>query len=210
LNSNSHSSPFRLAILGSGKGSNARALIEAATHSKLHYEPVLLISDIADAGILNLGEEFKIPAYFFNPGPFKTKFSEEREQQLVSLLREAKIDFIALAGFMRVIKEPLLAAFPKRIINIHPSLLPCFPGLEAWRQAVDARVSKSGCTVHLVDHGIDTGAILGQTCVPLLQNDTAESLHTRIQKAEHELYPRIVDAFAKQLSLCQPCLMPMK
>lgn len=191
--------PLRLAILGSGKGSNARALIEASQKSSLCYEPALIISDIEDAGILKLAEEFQIPARFFKPGPFKTKFSEEREQQLVALLRELKIDFLALAGFMRVIKEPLLAAFPERIVNIHPSLLPRFPGLAAWRQAVEAKASESGCTVHLVDHGIDTGHILGQTRVPVFNTDTAENLHARIQEAEHELYPRMVDAFAKTL-----------
>ncbi|MFZ4116324.1 MAG: phosphoribosylglycinamide formyltransferase [Chthoniobacterales bacterium] len=195
----SSSPPLRIAILGSGKGSNARALIEATRQSKLHYEPVLLISDIADAGILKLGEEFGIVAHFFDPGSFKTKFSQEREQQLAAFLYESKIDFIALAGFMRVIKEPLLTAFPKRILNIHPSLLPHFPGLAAWRQAIDAGATESGCTVHLVDYGIDTGKILGQARVPISQADTAETLHIRIQEAEHELYPRIVDAFAEKL-----------
>jgi len=191
--------PLKLAILGSGKGSNARALIEASKQSKLYYETVLLITDIPHAGILRLGEEFQIPAYFFSPGPFKTKFAPEREQELVTLLREAKVDFIALAGFMRVIKEPLLAAFPKRILNIHPSLLPHFPGREAWEQAIDAGARESGCTVHLVDHGIDTGEILGQESVPIFQNDTANTLHLRIQEAEHRLYPCIVNTVAKTL-----------
>lgn len=195
-----HSSFLRLAILGSGKGTNAQALIEASRQSDLHYRPVLLVSDIADAGILKLGEKYGIPTQFFGPGdsaPFKTKFSEEREQELVELLVNAHIDFIALAGFMRVVKNPLLRAFPNRILNIHPSLLPHFPGKEAWRQAIDAGVHESGCTVHLVDHNIDTGAILRQMPVSVFQHDTPESLHVRIQQAEHELYPLVVDAFAK-------------
>ncbi|MCF7729192.1 MAG: phosphoribosylglycinamide formyltransferase [Chthoniobacterales bacterium] len=192
-------SPLKLAILGSGKGSNARALIEASRQAQLHYEVVLLITDISNAGILTLGEEFQIPSYYFNSGSFKTKFAPEREQELVTLLHKANIDFIALAGFMRVIKEPLLAGFPKRILNIHPSLLPHFPGLKAWQQAIDAGASESGCTVHLVDHGIDTGEILGQTRVPIFRNDTAETLHVRIQEAEHSLYPHITDTFAKNL-----------
>jgi phosphoribosylglycinamide formyltransferase-1 len=125
--------------------------------------------------------------------------SPEAEEKVVSLLKEAKADFVILAGFMRVIKEPLLRAFPGRILNIHPSLLPAFRGLEAWRQALEARVPETGCTVHLVDAGVDTGKILGQSRVPVLPGDTAESLHARIQVAEHELYPRIVREFAKGL-----------
>src|SRR5947208_1938395 len=109
--------PLRLTILGSGKGSNCRALLEASSREVLHYAPVLVISDVAEAGILKCAEEFQIPSCFIEPGFFKTKFSEEAEEQLVTLLQEAKVDFIALAGFMRVIKEPLLTAFPGRILN---------------------------------------------------------------------------------------------
>ena len=125
--------------------------------------------------------------------------SPEAEGEVVRLLTEAQVDFVVLAGFMRVIKEPLLKAFPGRILNIHPSLLPDFRGLEAWRQAVDTGVAESGCTVHMVDAGVDTGRVLGQSRVPLLPGDTAESLHARIQKAEHELYPRMVMEFAEGL-----------
>ena len=144
-------------------------------------------------------EEFNIASHFVAPGLFKTKLSEEAEQVIVQLFQKAQVDFIVLAGFMRVIKEPLLAAFPKKILNIHPSLLPKFPGLNAWRQALEANEHTSGCTVHLVDSGVDTGTILGQKQVPILTNDTAEILHARIQTAEHELYPRIVNEFAKRL-----------
>jgi len=191
--------PLRLGILGSGKGSNFRALVEASRQQELNYTPVLVISDVADAGILKIAEEFHISARFLEPGPFKTKFSEEAEQQLVELLQEAKIDFLALAGFMRVIKQPLLEAFSGRILNIHPSLLPQFPGLMSWKQAFEANVKEAGCTVHLVDAGVDTGKILGQTRVPILASDTPEVLHARIQLAEHELYPGIVNEFALQL-----------
>jgi phosphoribosylglycinamide formyltransferase-1 len=123
----------------------------------------------------------------------------EAEEELVRLLREARVEFVVLAGFMRVIKEPLLRAFPGRILNIHPSLLPDFRGLEAWRQALEAGVPEAGCTVHLVDAGVDTGAILGQSRVPVLPGDTAESLHARIQVAEHELYPRMVREFGQTI-----------
>jgi phosphoribosylglycinamide formyltransferase-1 len=126
--------------------------------------------------------------------------STEAEEEIVRILREVQVDFVVLAGYMRVIKEPLLKVFPGRILNIHPSLLPTFRGLEAWRQALEAGVPEAGCTVHLVDEGVDTGKILGQSRVPVLPGDTAETLHARIQVAEHELYPRIVREFAAGIS----------
>jgi len=192
-------SPLRLGILGSGKGSNFRVLAEAARSKPCFYEPVIVLSDVADAGILKLADQFKIPSRFVAPGPFKTKLTEAIEQEIVAHLQAAQVDFVALAGFMRVIKEPLLKAFPGRILNIHPSLLPQFPGLAAWKQACEAHVAETGCTVHLVDEGIDTGKILGQSRIPVFSNDTPETLHARIQVAEHELYPRIVNEFAAQL-----------
>jgi len=191
--------PRLIGILGSGKGSNFRALAEAHRAGTLGCDPVIVLSDVEDAGILNLAWEFGVPARFVAPGPFRTKMTPESETELVRLLREAGVDFVVLAGFMRVIKEPLLNAFPGRILNIHPSLLPAFRGLEAWRQAVEAGVAEAGCTVHLVDAGVDTGTVLGQSRVPLLPGDTAETLHARIQVAEHELYPRMVREFAEGL-----------
>lgn len=194
------SRPLRFGVLGSGKGSNFRALAEAWRAGSLGCKPVLVLSDIEGAGILALGEEFGIRAHFVPPGPFRTKMSPEAEEELVRLLREAGVDFVVLAGFMRVIKEPLLEAFPGRILNIHPSILPAFRGLEAWRQALEAGAPEAGCTVHLVDAGVDTGKILGQSSVSVLPGDSAESLHARIQVAEHELYPRMVREFAEGLS----------
>ena len=195
---NPSSRPLRLGILGSGKGSNFRALVEVARKNNLSYETVLVISDVESAGILTSAEEVGITSKFIPPGFYKTKLSEEAEQQFIFALQAAEVDFIALAGFMRVIKEPLLAAFPEKIINIHPSVLPAFPGLEAWKQALEANVPETGCTVHYVDAGIDSGKILGQSRVPILPGDTAETLHARIQEAEHELYPRIVEELAKK------------
>lgn len=189
----------RFGVLGSGKGSNFRALTEAFQVGTLCAQPVIVLSDVEHAGILDLGRELELPSRFVSPGPFRTKMSPAAEAEIVRLLREAKVDFVVLAGFMRVIKELLLQAFPRRILNIHPSLLPAFRGLEAWRQAVEAGVPEAGCTVHLVDFGVDTGRILGQSRVPLLHGDTAESLYARIQIAEHELYPRIVREFAEKL-----------
>jgi len=191
---------LRFGVLGSGKGSNFRALAEAWRAGTLGCTPVIVLSDIETAGILGLAKGFGIPRHFVAPGPFRTKMSTEAEGEIVRLLEEAKVDFVVLAGFMRVIKEPLLRAFPGRILNIHPSLLPTFRGLEAWRQALEAGVPEVGCTVHLVDEGVDTGKILGQSRVPVLPGDTAETLHARIQVAEHELYPRIVREFAEGIS----------
>jgi phosphoribosylglycinamide formyltransferase-1 len=190
---------MRIGILGSGKGSNFRALAEAFQSGTLGCEPVIVLSDVENAGILDLAKSFDIPGHFVAPGPFRTKMAPEAEAELVQLLQEAQVDFIVLAGYMRVIKEPLLKAFPGRIINIHPSLLPNFRGLAAWSQALEAGVPQTGCTVHLVDAGVDTGTILGQSIVPVLADDTAESLHARIQVAEHELYPRMVREFAQGL-----------
>ena len=191
---------LRFGVLGSGKGSNFRALAEAWRAGTLGCTPVIVLSDIETAGILGLAKGFGIPRHFVAPGPFRTKMSTEAEGEIVRLLEEAKVDFVVLAGFMRVIKEPLLRAFLGRILNIHPSLLPTFRGLEAWRQALEAGVPEAGCTVHLVDEGVDTGKILGQSRVPVLPGDTAETLHARIQVAEHELYPRIVREFAAGIS----------
>jgi len=190
---------LRFGVLGSGKGSNFRALAEAFQSGTLGARPVIVLSDVEHAGILDLAREFEIPSLFISPGSFRTKMSSEAEAEIVRLLREARVAFVVLAGFMRVIKEPLLQAFPGRILNIHPSLLPAFRGLDAWRQAVEAGVPEAGCTVHLVDAGVDTGEILGQSRVPVLPSDTAESLHARIQVAEHELYPRIVREYAAHL-----------
>ncbi len=190
---------FCFGVLGSGKGSNFRALAEAFRAGTLGCEPKIVLSDVERAGILDLSRSFDIPGLYVSPGPFQTKMSPEAEEEIIRLLREAQVDFVVLAGFMRVIKEPLLKAFPGRILNIHPSLLPAFRGLEAWRQALEAGVPEAGCSVHFVDSGVDTGKILGQSRVPVLPGDTAESLHERIQIAEYELYPRMVREFAQEL-----------
>jgi phosphoribosylglycinamide formyltransferase-1 len=121
----------------------------------------------------------------------------EIEEQLVKMLRDAGVELVVLAGFMRLLHEPMLKAFPRRIINIHPSLLPKFPGLEAWKQALIAGETVTGCTVHYVDERIDHGQILAQKEVKILPNDTAESLHARIQVLEHELYPAIIAEFCE-------------
>jgi phosphoribosylglycinamide formyltransferase-1 len=188
---------FRIGVLGSGKGSNLEAIAKARQAGHLPAELALVLTDVQDAGILARGAEFNIPARFIAPGKFRTKLDEEAESKYVEALREARIDLVVLAGFMRVLKGEFLRAFAGRIINIHPSLLPSFPGLEAWKQALDYGVKVTGCTVHFVDAGVDAGPIIAQKTVPVLQTDTPEALHQRIHAAEHELYPRCIAALAR-------------
>ena len=189
--------PFRLGILGSGKGSNFVALAEACASGKIPAQVALVLSDVEGAGILAHARERKVPAQFIPPGKFRTKLDEDAERAFVGALQEAKVDLVVLAGFMRVLKGDFLRAFEGRIVNIHPSLLPSFPGLEAWKQALDHGVKVTGCTVHFVDAGVDAGPIIGQQTVPVLDNDTPGSLIQRIHGAEHELYPQCVAAIAR-------------
>ena len=184
-------------MLGSGKGSNFVAVADACRAGSVPAEVALVLSDVAEAGILAEAQERSVPARFMAPGKFRTKLEEEPERAYIEALRGAEVDLVVLAGFMRVLKDALLNAFAGRIINIHPSLLPAFPGLEAWKQALAHGVKVTGCTVHFVDAGVDSGPIIGQQTVPVLDNDTAETLHQRIQVAEHELYPRCVGAIAR-------------
>jgi len=185
-----------LGILGSGKGSNCRAILEQIRSGQLEAECRVVVSDVADAGILAIAREFGVPQVYLPPGKFRTKLESEREEQLVRLLREAGVELVVLAGFMRVLKAPLLEAFPRRIINLHPSLLPKFPGREAWAQALAAGERVTGCTVHYVDAGVDSGEIIAQREVPILPNDTPASLHARIQMAERELFPAVISRLA--------------
>jgi phosphoribosylglycinamide formyltransferase-1 len=156
----------------------------------LPAEITLVISDVEDAKILDHAKELGIPNKFINPGKFRTKLDDTAETTYIKALKDSGAQWVALAGFMRILKGDFLRAFGQKVINIHPSLLPAFPGLEAWKQAYDYGVKVTGCTVHLVDHGIDTGRILAQGVVPVLEDDTSTTLHQRIQKEEHRLYPR--------------------
>ena len=189
---------LKIAVLGSGKGSNFRAILSAIMEGHLRVTPVLAASDVADAGILTLADNLGIPTTVIHEPKFRTRLSEDVESRLVDELQASGAELIVLAGYMRLVKAPLLEAFPRRIINIHPSLLPSFPGLEAWRQALTAGVKITGCTVHFVDSGMDTGEIIAQSEVSILPGDTPETLHARIQEAEHELYPEVLARFAKQ------------
>ena len=186
-----------LGILGSGKGSNCRATLEQISAGKLPAEARLVVSDVFDAGILEIAREFRVPNIYLPPGNFRTRLEPNVELELVRLLREAGVELVVLAGFMRVLKEPMLKAFPQRIINIHPSLLPKFPGIESWKQALAAGEKITGCSVHYVDAGIDSGEIIAQRKVPVLPDDTPESLHARIQVAERALYPEVIARFCE-------------
>ncbi|HXO97433.1 MAG TPA: phosphoribosylglycinamide formyltransferase [Chthoniobacterales bacterium] len=187
---------LKLGVLGSGKGSNFRAVVERINDGKLDAEVRIVISDVLDSGILSYARDYQIPALYVHPGKFRTKLEEEVEQDIVRLLQEANVELVVLAGFMRVVKRPLLEAFPRAIINIHPSLLPDFPGLAAWKQALAAGASFTGCTVHYVEAGVDTGQIIDQRTVPILPGDTPELLHARIQEVEHELLPAVIQNLA--------------
>src|SRR6202043_218967 len=184
-----------LGILGSGKGTNCRAILERIRSGVLPAEARVVISDVLDAPILDIAREFSVANAYLPPGQFRTRLEPETEEELAKILRDAGVHLVVLAGFMRVLHAPMLKAFPRSIINIHPSLLPKSPGLEAWKQALAAGERMTGCTVHYVDEKIDHGQIIAQREVPILPNDTPESLHTRIQIAEHELYPEVIAQF---------------
>jgi phosphoribosylglycinamide formyltransferase 1 len=187
---------LKLGILGSGKGSNFRAIQEQIENGSLAAETRVVISDVENAAILDLAQSHGIKAVFVPPGKFKTKLEPEIEEQLVAILKNERVDLVVLAGYMRMVKQPLLSAFPQRIINIHPSLLPQFPGIESWKQALAAGATVAGCTVHYVDAGMDTGEIIAQSEVPILPGDTPETLHARIQIAEHAVYPEVIRRLA--------------
>jgi len=187
---------LKIGVLGSGKGSNFRAILSEIEAGRLNAEPAIVMADVEGAGILDLARGAGIPVHGIREPRFCTKLSPEIETDVVRRLHDAGVELVVLAGYMRMVKQPLLEAFPRRVINIHPSLLPAFPGLEAWSQALAAGVKISGCTVHFVDAGMDTGEIIAQAEVPVLPGDTPALLHARIQIEEHRIYPAVVARFA--------------
>jgi phosphoribosylglycinamide formyltransferase-1 len=187
---------FRIGVLGSGNGTNCEAILEACARGEIPGRVVVVVSDVPDAPILERARKRGIETKVVGPSAFKTKLEPEVELQIVEALRAADVQLVALAGYMRVVKAPLLTAFGGRIINVHPSLLPAFPGLKAWEQALAHGARITGCTVHFVDEGVDAGPIILQQPVPVFDNDTTESLHQRIQLAEHRLLPEAIRLFA--------------
>ena len=173
-----------------------QAVLDAIKAGTLNCEITCVISDVEDAFILQRASENNIPAQFISAAPFKTKLKGEAEQEYIRIIKESGATAIALAGFMRIVKDGMLQAFPNRILNIHPSILPSFPGMSAWKQALAYGAKVAGCTVHLVDSGTDTGAIIVQKTVPILDDDTPEALHARIQEQEHVAYPEAIGLLA--------------
>ena len=187
---------LRLAILGSGSGSNMRSILDAIRAGTLDAEVVCVLADVEGAFILERARRAGIPARFLSAAPFKTKLEGPAEDAYIRAIREAGADTVVLAGFMRIVKPGLLAAFPGRVLNIHPALLPAFPGLHSWKQALDYGAKVAGCTVHFVDAGTDSGPIIVQRAVPILEGDTPETLHARIQEQEHLAYPEALRLLA--------------
>ncbi|MEZ7957269.1 MAG: phosphoribosylglycinamide formyltransferase [Rubritalea sp.] len=190
---------IKLGVLGSGSGSNMQAIMDAIDAGELNAEIVLVLSDFPDAYILERARKAGLRGEVIDCGGFKTKFPDESQSVVAAKLKQAGVDIVCLAGFMRLVKQPLLDIFPERILNIHPSLLPAYPGLMAWKQAVEDGATESGCTVHHVDAGMDTGSIILQAKVPVLADDNAATLHARIQVQEHSLYPRAIAKVAAEL-----------
>ena len=190
---------IRLGILGSGSGSNMQAILDAITAGTLEAEIVLVLSDIPNAYILERATRAGRRTGLIDCRGLTSKFPEEAQQETAEALHQSGVELICLAGFMRLLRAPLLDAFGGRILNIHPSLLPSYPGLNAWAQALEAGARESGCTVHYVDAGMDTGQIVAQAAVPVLSDDTAESLHSRIQIEEHRIYPEAIAKVAAEM-----------
>ena len=185
----------KIVILISGRGSNMEALIAARDAGQLPVDIAAVISNRPDAMGLETAARAGITAHFIDHKAFAGR--EAFDAALAECIDSFAPDLVVLAGFMRILKGEFLRVFANRVVNIHPSLLPAFPGLESWKQALDYGVKFTGCTVHFVDQGVDTGPIIAQQTVPVLTGDTAETLHQRIQQAEWELYPKAVGALAR-------------
>jgi len=191
---------FKLAVLVSGRGSNLQAIIDSIDREELDAHLAIVISNTKDAMALKRAEKHGIKTIFIDPSTYLN--SKEYDKALVLKLKEFSIDLICLAGYMRILGEEVIQTFEKKIINIHPSLLPAFPGLNAQKQAINHGVKFSGCTVHFVDSGVDNGPIILQTVVPVYDNDDEKSLSKRILEQEHYLYPKAIKMIQeKKISL---------
>ncbi|MBT5985872.1 MAG: phosphoribosylglycinamide formyltransferase [Nitrospina sp.] len=181
---------FKLAVLVSGRGSNLQAIIDSIDREELDAHLSIVISNTKDAIALKRAEKHGIKTIFIDPSNYLS--SKEYDKALVLKLKEFSVDLICLAGYMRILGEEVIQTFEKKIINIHPSLLPAFPGMNAQKQAINHGVKFSGCTVHFVDFGVDSGPIILQTVVPVYDNDDEKSLSKRILEQEHYLYPKAI------------------
>lgn len=187
--------PLTLAVLVSGNGSNLQAIIDRIEAGEINTRIACVISNTPEAFALVRAERHGIPTVIHTNGQFATR--REYDTALVEILRSHGVDLVVLAGFMRILTSVMIDAFPNAIINIHPALLPAFPGLHAQRQALEYGVRFSGCTVHVVDHGTDTGPIILQAAVPVMQDDSEESLSRRILQEEHRILPEAIRLFAE-------------
>lgn len=190
--------PLKIGVLGSGRGSNFEAILAAIRDGTLNAEVRVVISDVQDSGILKLAKEAGLPALFVDPGSNSKKLPPDAQKEICDHLKRADVEVVVLAGFMRVVKAPILSEFANRIVNIHPSLLPKYKGVAAWEQALEAGELETGCTVHLVNEEIDAGQILAQEVVPIHIRDTAEDLHARIQEKEHLLLPKVLNEWRER------------
>lgn len=187
---------MRLAVLASGNGSNFEAIVQAVEKGELTGQVVLLFADKKNAYALERAKKYGIPTVQFSPKDFASK--KLYEEELRDLLIEHRVDLIVLAGYMRIIGDSLLKAFPNRIINIHPSLLPSFPGLHGIKDAYEYGVKVTGITIHYIDEGVDTGPIITQVATEIFENDTLESLEERIHQIEHQWYPQVLANIVKE------------
>lgn len=185
----------KLGVLVSGSGSNLQAIIDNIEAGRLEAQIKIVISNVPGALALERARKHGLPAMVINHKDYRSR--EDFDQKLVEVLKEHKVELVILAGFMRLITPVLLRAFPMRVMNIHPALLPAFPGTHVWQTEIDYGVKFAGCTVHFVDEGTDTGPIIIQAVVPVYDEDTAETLNARILKQEHKIYSRAIQLFAE-------------
>jgi len=193
--SSKRSAPLRIAVLASGRGSNLQAIIDAIEAGRLEASLAMVISDRPDAQALERDRRHGAKALFVDPKGYPDR--EAFDLALIALLDEHQVELVCLAGFMRILTPTFVAAYRDRIMNIHPALLPAFPGLHAQRQALERGVKVAGATVHFVDEGVDTGPIILQVAVSVEEDDTEETLSARILEQEHRIYPRAIQLFAE-------------
>ncbi len=186
---------LRIGVLASGRGSNLQAIIDAIEAGRLDCELAVIVSDRADAAALERARKHGMKAVCVNPREHPDRESFDRA--VLAHLAEHRVELVCLAGFMRILTPGFIAAYRNRIMNIHPALLPAFPGLHAQRQALEHGVKVSGATVHFVDEGVDTGPIILQAAAPVLEDDTEETLSVRILEQEHQIYPRAIQLFTE-------------
>ena len=186
---------INIGVLVSGRGTNLQAIIEAVEEGRIEGEISIVVSDNPDAYALKRAKQYNIETQYIDFNKFKNR--ENYDKKIVEYLKEKKVDLVVLAGYMRILSPYFIRTYKNKIINIHPALLPSFPGLHTQRQAVEYGVKVSGCTVHFVDEGVDSGPIILQKTVEVKDNDTEESLAERILKEEHQIYPRAIQLFSE-------------